>query len=111
MRLSEKEMSSVQSFRELGATLAREGRQRDAQLANMYALQVINRAAIELIESGDIHEKTAGKYEEFIYSDVSRDLLTLDPDRQLFDLRLNLVRGTPLTNDILQVLKKHLEGK
>lgn len=111
MRLSPEEMSSVASFKARAEALKKQENYAGARMTDMYALQVINRAAVEMIKTGDIHDDANGKHEEFVYTDVSKEILSMPPDRKLFDLSLLLVYGIPLCNEILQVLEKHLEGK
>jgi hypothetical protein len=102
MKLSQEDMVNIECFRARAKTLLEQGNKHEARLLNMYALQIINNCAIDVMSA-----QGAEKGETLIYSDLSMTVPGPDFAANITSLDLNLTTGSPLYNDILKVLEAH----
>jgi hypothetical protein len=105
IHLSELQARKIDDARQRAREALKNGDKQAAIHWNMYALKVLNQACIEALEDEMVYPGEA-----YMYSDITASDMGKHDSKDARHLDLYLVKGSPLYNDILAVLKKHLNA-
>lgn len=104
--LSEEDNKSLNNIRTRASDLYAKGDKETARALRIMALQLLNKAVIENLECGDIHDD-----ECLLYMDLHKINTEMPVDvfkKNTMAIEINLIKDSPLYKDVVALLRKHL---